>query len=222
MSARRGGAVLDVAQLALAPELASDFVGLAAVHQEFAGEAPVPVVFEPCMQSVLVTDVAQTAHVIIGHLVGHHTAHIPQEAVRRFLTADHHALVNGQIRRRVVAVAGFELFDHAVGEVLSAGLVAVLNDYAERLAVLGRNAAQNFAHMGIEVGGGMLAAHLVDGEAGEFVVPVGVIPMRRMTHSPSGASHVSVPSSAMYCEISCTLAGSTTVAGSSTTGCAGH
>ena len=120
------------------------------------------------MQSVLVTDVAQTAHVIIGHLVGHHTAHIPQEAVRRFLTADHHALVNGQIRRRVVAVAGFELFDHAVGEVLSAGLVAVLNDYAERLAVLGRNAAQNFAHMGIEMGGGMLAAHLVDFEAGSL------------------------------------------------------
>ena len=141
MAAGRSGAVFDVAQFAFAPELAADLVGLAAVHQEFAGEAPVTVVFEPGMQPVLMADVAQAAHVIISDLVGDHPAHVPQETVGGLFAAHYDAVVYRQVGGRVVTVAGLELFDHAVREVLSAGFVAVLHHDFERLAVFGRDAA---------------------------------------------------------------------------------
>lgn len=57
MSAGRGGTVLDIPQIAKAPELASYLVRLSAVLQELTGEPPMSVVFQPGRQAVFMTNI---------------------------------------------------------------------------------------------------------------------------------------------------------------------
>ena len=165
VGARRSGAVLDVAQRTLAPELAADLVRLPAVLQELARIAPVAVVLQPQRQSVLVRNLAQAADMRIGQLVGRHAAHVPQEAVGDLLAADYHAVVNGQERQGVVAELIPEIRKKRIREVLSAFLVAVGHHHTERFPVFGGYAAQHLADKGVEMVLQVGRSHLVHLEA---------------------------------------------------------
>ena len=68
---RRSATELDAAQVAGGPKLAARFVRLPAVLEEFRRVAPVAVVLQPEPQPVPVAGLAQTADVVLGHLVGH-------------------------------------------------------------------------------------------------------------------------------------------------------
>ena len=60
------------------------------------------------------------------------------------------------------------------------------------------------------------------GDAGAFLVPVGVMPVRRMIHSPAGTSQRSVPSAASRSLRSTTSPGGTASCGASGSACCGH
>ena len=107
------------------------------------------------------------------------------------LAAYHDAVEHGEERCGVVSVPVFESGDEAVGEVLGAYFIAVLHQYAERLAVGCRNAAQHLSHISVEVCLGMLAAHFVDFVSG------GVGACRFVYHTCGGHAH------AQYCPFAC-------------------
>ena len=65
VSATGCGTVLNVSQVAKAPEFAANLVRLSAVLQKFAGEPPVAVILQPSGKSVLVAHFAQSAHIIV-------------------------------------------------------------------------------------------------------------------------------------------------------------
>ena len=59
-------AMLDTTERARFPELAADFIALAAVKEKLAGKAPMPVVLKPHSQVHGVAEVAQPTHVFAG------------------------------------------------------------------------------------------------------------------------------------------------------------
>ena len=140
MGAGGCGTVLDIAQLALAPVLPGHLVRLAAVLQKLAREAPVSVIFEPCGETVAVSQFPQGADMVVRQPVGHHPPQVPQETVRTVAVADRQAAEHGQVGMRVVAVTGLERLEKIVAEVLAALLVTVGHDDFPRLAVGGGNA----------------------------------------------------------------------------------
>ena len=77
----RRGAVLDVAERPLAPVFAGDSVGLSAVLEKLAGEAPVSVALEPRLHAVRVRRLAESADVRIRDFVGDKPPEVPEEAV---------------------------------------------------------------------------------------------------------------------------------------------
>ena len=70
-------------------------------------------------------------------------------------------------------------------------------DRARKVMALANQEAQRFNHnyIGTEH---LLLGLVREGEAGEFFMPVGVIPMRWIIQSPGGTSQVSVPSEASW------------------------
>ena len=162
VSTATGSTVLDVTQRAFAPELASHLVALSAIHQELAGEAPMSVTFKPSRQTILVTDFAQTSHIIVGHTVGYQATQIPQETFALVLRADDLTVQDRQPRQGVVAVSLSENGNHVICPVLPAHLIAVFHCSDQALAVFGRDSSENLAHKSIEMVCHMLLAHLVN------------------------------------------------------------
>lgn len=142
MSARDRRTVLDIPQIALGPELAADFIGLAAVLQKLAGKSPMAVILEPGGQTILMTLLAQARHIVVSDPVGHQTAHIPQETVRCFGRFHHITVISRQVRQRIIAVPLPERFEEIIGKILAAGFVTILDHHLECLAVLSQGYAR--------------------------------------------------------------------------------
>ena len=119
------------------------------------------ITLEPGGESVAVAHLAQSAHIVIGNAVGNEPTQIPQETLALVLRTDDRSVERGKVGDGVVAIACAERLGHIISPVESAGLVTVLYYYLEGSAVLGRNAPQDFAQEGIEMGSHMLSAHLV-------------------------------------------------------------
>ena len=85
VSTRRSGTILDVAQLADTPELASNLIGATTILQELARESPMAITLQPSGQSVSIAHLLQAAHIFIGHPIGYESTQIPQEAVANLL-----------------------------------------------------------------------------------------------------------------------------------------
>ena len=126
------------------------------------------VIFQPGLQAVFVADFAQTAYVIIGHLVRDETAQIPQETVGYILTLHHDTIQRRQERNRVVAVAFLEIIKERICVILTSHFIAVLHHKCPALAVLRGNAAKDFTHERIKVRRHMFAAHLIHFQTGGF------------------------------------------------------
>ena len=168
VAAGRGGAVLDVAQAAFAPEFAANLIALAAVQEEFRREAPVAVALQPGLQAVGVGLFPQAAHIVVGHPVGHQAAQVPEEALALVHGSGHPALEHRQVGPRIIAVCLFKHLGHIVGPVLAAGFVAVLHHHLPGFAIFGRDAAQQFTHKGIVMLRNIAFAHLVHLQARTF------------------------------------------------------
>ena len=162
MPARRCNSVFYVSQVAIAPELAGNFIALSAVLKELAGKSPVAVALEPRSETVFVAHFPQPAYVLIAYKVGYQAAHVPQEAVGEVLRVYNNAVKRGQVRHRVVTVAFLECGNHFVGPVLATRFVTVFNYDFERLSVFGRNALKYLAKIGIEMITHVFLTHLVD------------------------------------------------------------
>ncbi len=166
--ARSGCTVFNIPQLALAPEFAAYLVRLSAIHQEFTRKTPMAIIFKPGAQAMLMTHLAESAHVIISHLVGHHTTHVPQKTVGRELAANNKTLEHGKERNGIVAIFLLKGRKEVVGKILSPGFVAVLHHHLKGLPVSFRDALQYFTDMGIEMALRMFFAHFVNFVTGCF------------------------------------------------------
>ncbi len=91
MGSRGTRFTFNIPQVALVPELPGHKVTLAAVHQKLPWIAPVPIVFQPGLQTIFVGCLPQSAHILVGHIIGHRTTEIPEETVRLFHTSYHTA-----------------------------------------------------------------------------------------------------------------------------------
>ena len=169
MSATGSGLVFDVAQIAEAPELTADFIGLSAILEEFTREAPVSVVFQPGSETVFVADFTETRYIFVGHLVGYQATEVPKEAVCHFRTSHDNTVQCRDVGSRVVAVCFLEVFQHGVCPVLATGFIAVFHDDAESLAVLGRDTLHYLSDVIVEMGTNVFLAHLVRFQSGAFL-----------------------------------------------------
>ncbi len=184
MPAGRGGPIFDIAQGARRPELSANFVGLSAILEELTRETPVTVILQPGSEAVLIANLAQTADVVIGDLIGHQTAQVPKETIGSILALDDDPFQDRQERNRVIAVFLLEIDKEGVGIVLAAHFVAVHDDYFPRLAVFGRNPPDYFAHKRIEMGSDVLFAHLIDLQSRSFFAGGSVFDAGRLgTHT---------------------------------------
>ena len=127
------------------------------------------VILEPCGEAVLIADFPQTAYIIIGDLVGHKPADIPEEPVRHLTASDNHPAEHGNIRSRIIAIDFLEIRDHVVGPILAAGLIAVLHDNLESLPVLSGDPLQDLSEIVVEMVSDVLLAHLVGLKASAFL-----------------------------------------------------
>ena len=200
--ARGGGAVFDVAESSLTPVFAGYLVTPAAVQQELAREAPVPVALQPGLEAVGVGLFPQAVHIVIGDAVGHKAAEVPQETLALFHGVHHKSLKYRQITNRIIAIGIFERRHHIVGPVLAAGLVAVFHHHLPRLAVFGRNTAKQLAHEGVVMLRDIFAAHLVHLQAGTFGSRRGIGDARRLhvayEHGPPAVRHLPAQLAVFY------------------------
>ena len=119
------------------------------------------IALEPRLHAVRVRRLAKSSDVRVRDFVRDKPPEVPEESVRIRAAAHGHAVQDGEIRRRIIAERRLELLREAVGEVLSALLVAVEDGVAYRLAAFRRRGLENLAEVGVKVRGDVLAAHLV-------------------------------------------------------------
>ena len=179
VTARGRDPVFDIAERAFAPVFPRDFVRLTAVLQEFAGEAPVTVTFEPRVASVFVAGVAQTADVRIGDFIRDKASQVPKEAIGDVEIRRDRSVEDGEVRGRVVTERLLEFFGEVVGVVLTAHFVAVLDDRREGFHIFGGEALDQIEHIRVEVFDRVFAAHLVDFKSRRFRNGGGVLCARR-------------------------------------------
>jgi len=142
---------LDRAEIAGHPILAADAIRLGAILQKFPGETPVPVVFEPKLESVRRAGLAQPADVVDRHAIRHQPPHIPQETLAAVRTAHDAPGQYWEPRSRVVTVGLTEKHVEAVGPILRAGLVAVSHHPLQCATLRCRHAPKHLADEGGEV-----------------------------------------------------------------------
>ena len=119
------------------------------------------IALQPGGETMLVTGVTQSAHIIVSHAVGYQSAQIPEEAFALVLRTDDSPIKCGDIGNGVIAISVAEGFHHVISPVQSACLITVFHHYLECRTVLGRNASEQFAQESIKVTGHMGSAQLV-------------------------------------------------------------
>ena len=128
MRNRTGSTAILVALVlrrAFGPKLATDLIGVTAVHGEVAGETGVPVGFAPQHQIVFVGGIPKAGQIVFRNQIGHRSAQIPQELIRGFRAIDYGPREYGQEFDRAVSVAFLKFCSKSVCPVLRSGFIAV-------------------------------------------------------------------------------------------------
>src|SRR5690606_19885119 len=107
-------------------------------------------------------DITQSAHILIGYLIGNKSSQIPQKAIGFILTADNIAIHYGDIGYRIITVLLFKLFYEIVCPILTAHFIAILNSHLERFPIGWRNPSHNFAQESIKMLNDMEVIHFID------------------------------------------------------------
>ena len=126
------------------------------------------VILQPCRQTVSVADFTEASDEIVGNAVGNQTTEIPKEAVGPVRTSYHDSLQGGQVRDRVIFIFLFKGGQHIICPVLSSGFIAVLYHYFEGRTIFGRDAAENFSYVSVEMGSNMLFTHFIYFQSSSF------------------------------------------------------
>ena len=155
------GATFNGTHLVGRPELATNHIGVGSVDEKLTGESPVAVVLAPERQVVFVSDISESADVVLRNHIGHRAAQVPEELIGFFGAIDHPAGHDGQKGDRAVAVAFGKLGGKAIGPVLGSDLVAVDCDAFEGGLFRRGHVFHQLTERRVEVVAGVFFAHFV-------------------------------------------------------------